>query len=99
MAKMTATVMQIAMRGILDRRMIMSRKQTHNLFDLASLWKKTVLNKLNEAVSVAEDQDNTQYDEEETLATTTQRMVLESNSDEEFTLHHNPHRSPVGWEH
>ena len=32
--------------GILNRRMIVSRKRTRNLFDLTSLWKKTVLNQL-----------------------------------------------------
>lgn len=34
--------------GILNRRMIVSRKRTRNLFDLTSLWKKTVLTHLDE---------------------------------------------------
>jgi hypothetical protein len=33
--------------GFLDRRMIVSRKRTKNLFDLTSLWKKTVLQKMD----------------------------------------------------
>ena len=32
--------------GILNRRMIVSRKRTRNLFDLTSLWKKIVISKL-----------------------------------------------------
>ena len=37
--------------GFLDRRMIVSRKRTRNLFDLTSLWKKTVLSRMEEDLS------------------------------------------------
>jgi hypothetical protein len=36
--------------NVLDRKVITSRKRTKNLFDLASLWKKTVLEELDEKV-------------------------------------------------
>jgi hypothetical protein len=35
---------------ILDRKIIVSKKRTRNLFDLASLWKKTVLSKMEEEI-------------------------------------------------
>jgi hypothetical protein len=38
--------------GILNRRMITSRKRTRNLFDLTSLWKKTVLSQLEHDILV-----------------------------------------------
>jgi len=37
--------------GILGCRWIVSRKRTTNLFDLSSLWKKTVFRKLDEAIA------------------------------------------------
>ena len=37
--------------GFLDRRMIVSRKRTRNLFDLTTLWKKLVLTGLDREVS------------------------------------------------
>ena len=37
--------------GILNRRMIVSRKRTRNLFDMTSLWKKTVLEKMDASLS------------------------------------------------
>ena len=44
---------------ILNRRMIVSRKRTRNLFDLTSLWKKTVLHQYEQDVlpSTANDED------------------------------------------
>ena len=44
---------------ILNRRMIVSRKRTRNLFDLTSLWKKTVLHKYeNDASDTQNPNDN-----------------------------------------
>nr|GAT48941.1 predicted protein [Mycena chlorophos] len=37
--------------GILNRRLIVSRKRTKNLFDLTSLWKKLVISKLEQDAS------------------------------------------------
>jgi hypothetical protein len=41
--------------GFANRRMIVSRKRTRNLFDLTSLWKKTVLNRLERDVLEPEE--------------------------------------------
>jgi hypothetical protein len=40
---------------ILDRRVITSRKRTRNLLDLTSLWKKTVLEKLDANIGLEQD--------------------------------------------
>jgi hypothetical protein len=45
---LTLTLTQI---GILNRRMIVSRKRTRNLFDMTSLWKKTVLAAMDSNIS------------------------------------------------
>ncbi len=45
-----ADMPDITKTGISNRRMIVSRKRTRNLFDLTSLWKKTVLAKMEEQV-------------------------------------------------
>ena len=42
---------------ILNRRMIVSRKRTKNLFDLTGLWKKTALQRLEEATLEQENRD------------------------------------------
>jgi len=42
---------------ILNRRMIVSRKRTRNIFDLTSLWKKTALKRFEEAILEEENKD------------------------------------------
>jgi hypothetical protein len=49
--------------NILNRRMIVSRKRTKNLFDLTSLWKKTVISKL-EHDATGPDQDSMDVDDD-----------------------------------
>jgi hypothetical protein len=46
-----AVMPDIRQIGILNRRMITSRKRTRNLFDLTSLWKKTVITTLEHDAS------------------------------------------------
>jgi hypothetical protein len=50
--------------GILNRRMIVSRKRTRNLFDMTSLWKKTVLAKMDSKLSepLSEESDDMDVD-------------------------------------
>jgi hypothetical protein len=55
--------------GILNRRMIVSRKRTRNLFDMTSLWKKTVLAKMDAALS-------------DPLAEEPEQMDVDINSDD-----------------
>ena len=48
--------------NILQRRMITSRKQTHNLFDLTSLWKKTVLSRIEDDTLTQEIPNSNPYE-------------------------------------
>jgi hypothetical protein len=41
--------------GLANRKLIVSRKRTQNLFDLTSLWKKTVINRLERDVLEPEE--------------------------------------------
>ncbi|KAH9846184.1 hypothetical protein C2E23DRAFT_697468, partial [Lenzites betulinus] len=50
----TVEIPDIRKINILNRRMIVSRKRGHNMFDLTNLWKKLVLEKLGEKVSEEE---------------------------------------------
>ena len=43
--------------GLTDKRLIVSRKRTRNMFDFTSLWKKEVFSKLDEAVLEERDLD------------------------------------------
>ena len=43
--------------SILNRRLLVSKKRTRNLFDLASLWKRTVLSTLDERVGQTQLED------------------------------------------
>jgi hypothetical protein len=43
-------ILDITRTGIMNRRVITSRKRTRNLMDFASLWKRTVLEQLDELV-------------------------------------------------
>jgi hypothetical protein len=56
----------IAKLGFLTRRMIVSRKRTKNLFDLTSLWKKTVLKVLEEDILEQKDDVTDEADAENT---------------------------------
>lgn len=47
----------ISKLGFLNNRFIVSRKRTKNLFDLTSLWKKTVLQKMEEDISESPGDD------------------------------------------
>ena len=48
--------------GFLNRRMIVSRKRTRNLFDLTGLWKKTVITALEHDVSEGEQANSSDED-------------------------------------
>jgi hypothetical protein len=48
--------------GFANRRMIVSRKRTRNLFDLTSLWKKTVLTRLDRDVVEPEENLSSEMD-------------------------------------
>ena len=65
--------------GFLDRRFIVSRKRTRNLFDLTSLWKKTVLSRMEEALSDSMDVDE-QGDEDVVMENTTHSSDDEENN-------------------
>ena len=64
--------------GFLDRRMIVSRKRTRNLFDLTSLWKKMVLsgydkeasNQVSTAIDTHFDGDNDDYNVDQDIVET-----------------------------
>ena len=62
--------------NILNRRMIVSRKRTRNLFDLTNLWKKIVLSNMDEEVL----QDNMDVPVEEVNEDVD--MELDSNDDD-----------------
>lgn len=63
--------------GILNRRMIVSKKRTRNLFDLTNLWKRTVLLRLDADVL---DPDNQLSDSEESVASdSSHRMDMDPN--------------------
>jgi hypothetical protein len=85
--------------GILNRRLITSRKRTRNLFDLTSFWKKTVLEKLDDLVSEQMSTDLIHPGGIESLVQSTQQMELESDDDGDIIMHQRDRRSPLGWAH
>ncbi|SJL12000.1 uncharacterized protein ARMOST_21447 [Armillaria ostoyae] len=73
----TEEIPDIRKIGILNRRMIVSKKRTRNLFDLTNLWKRTVLLRLDEDVL---DQDNQSSSSEESVASdSSDRMDIDPN--------------------
>jgi hypothetical protein len=48
--------------GFANRRMIVSRKRTRNLFDLTSLWKKTVITRLERDILEPEENLDSESD-------------------------------------
>jgi hypothetical protein len=60
--KGTVVIPDITKLDILDRRLMVARRRTKNLFDLTSLWKKTVLHSMEisalEPIDQKEDQDD-----------------------------------------
>ena len=64
-------ILDIQILGLANRKLIVSRKHTRNLFDLTSLWKKTVINRLERDVlepeeNLVEASDSSSSDESET---------------------------------
>jgi hypothetical protein len=58
------TVPDIRKLDILNRRMLVSRKRTRNLFDLTNLWKNIVLLKMDQQILMDNHDDNTNNDHE-----------------------------------
>ena len=81
---------------IFNRRLITSRKRTRNLFDLASLWKKTVLEKLDE--NIIEPLDRNPLLMEAPLLVTGRKRQLSVDSDDDTVVKHQRRgSSPVPW--
>ena len=89
---------------ILNRRWITSRKRTRNLFDLTSLWKKIVLEELDERLSseVLQDSDGSSLmivdDEPQASNSRTNNPMRDfADSDEELPYNVKRQRSPEAY--
>lgn len=93
--------------GMTDRRMIVSRKRTRNMFDYTSLWKKEVFKKLDEAVLTERDligQHNAAQEPRSTSASnpqlpSTSNVVGEDSDEDIIYANINPGRRSPGLGH